>query len=164
MRPGHLAVELEIIRIGLGLWGGQVRFEQLVGNIVRLGIGDRLLRRVEFQRELLAHVAGRGPAHQGIDGAGTFRLIVQQPLLGAGLARLHGILGWSVNARTHVKPLILYQKRRPRPAAFARPWRSFRSRSDRKERSERRDSNTRPSAPKADALPGCATLRSPGLA
>jgi hypothetical protein len=25
--------------------------------------------------------------------------------------------------------------------------------------SERRDSNSRPSAPKADALPGCATLR-----
>ena len=29
--------------------------------------------------------------------------------------------------------------------------------------SERRDSNSRPSAPKADALPGCATLRQPAL-
>src|SRR4051812_25369569 len=101
MRPGHLAVELEIVRIGLGLLGGHMRLEQLVGNVVGLGIGHRFLRRVELQAKLLAHVARGCPAHQGIDGAGGFRLIVQLPLLGAGPARLHGVPGWSVDAGAH---------------------------------------------------------------
>src|SRR5471032_2545141 len=52
----------------------------------------------------------------------------------------------------------------PRPAHCAvarRPWHSFPREPRGNEWSERCDSNTRPSAPKADALPGCATLRSP---
>ena len=49
VRPRDPAVEAEIVRIGFGLGRGQMRLEQLIGYAVRLGVGHRFLRRVEFQ-------------------------------------------------------------------------------------------------------------------
>ena len=78
-----------------------LRFDHLVGNALALAIGDRVFLAVEVDGELLLHVAGRGPAHQGLDRLRLFRLIVQLPFLGLGPARLHRVLGGLVDACSH---------------------------------------------------------------
>ena len=76
-------------------------FEHLIGDAPALAISDGLLLAVEAQAQLLAHVAGRGPAHQRLDPAGRLRLKIEHPVLGIGLAGLHGGLGRLVDARGH---------------------------------------------------------------
>src|SRR6185312_3370139 len=127
VRPGNPAVEAEIVRIGFGLLAGQMRLEDLMGNGIRLGIGDRLLGRVEFQAKLLAHIGGRGPAHQGVDALRAFRLIFQHPELAASLARLHGVPGWLVDAGTHgtFSNPVSSPAARPEDAVARAAWHPF---------------------------------------
>src|ERR1017187_10012358 len=66
-----------------------------------LAIGDRLFLAGKAQMHLLAHVAGRGPAHQRLHRARRLGLEIKHPALGFGVARLHGGLGWLVNAGCH---------------------------------------------------------------
>src|SRR5262245_8732953 len=137
MGPVVGSAPFEILRIGLfqqplGRW-----LEQPISDAVALGIGDRLLPGVEGELDLLLHVAGRGPAHQRIGGPPLGRLVVEHPAPGIALAGLHGGSRWSVNPGSggHDAPI------------GCKKW------------SGRPDSNQRPSAPKADALPDCATPR-----
>ena len=67
----------------------RLRIEHLVRDAVALGIGDRLLGGRKPQPHLLAHVAGRGPAHQRLDLARLLGLVVEHPFPGLGGARLH---------------------------------------------------------------------------
>src|SRR6185437_3949462 len=99
--PGNLPVDAEIVRIGLCLGHRLVRLEHLIGDAMLLGIGDRLLARVEIELQLLAHVRGTRPAHQRVRRLGALRLVFEQPLPGADLARLHDIAGRSIDARAH---------------------------------------------------------------
>src|SRR5262245_55182128 len=114
------------------------RLEQPVSDAVALGIGDSLLPGGEAEPELLVHVARRRPPHQRIGGPLLGRLVVEHPAPGIALARLHGGSRWSVNPG---------------------PGRHDRSNRLQQKWSGRPDSNQRPSAPKADALPDCATPR-----
>ena len=114
-----------------------------MGNAVLLRIGDGFLEGIEFEADLAAHVGRGGPSHQGLDLASRFRLVLQKPLPRAGFPGLHRVSGGLINPCKHSSSL-----RGPPALPFrSRGW------------SGRRDSNTRPSAPKADALPGCATPR-----
>ena len=137
VRPGLLAAEGEVV--GVGPEDPRRAWRQhLEGDAVALGVGDGLLLGVEQHPHLAVHVGRTGPAHQRIGHPGAGRLELQHPFLGVGLARLHGGLGRNEDARQHGGPLAPKSVR----------W------------SGREDSNLRPSAPKADALPGCATPRS----
>ena len=78
------------------------------------------------------------------------------PCDGAGLQGRRGLPGETRTPDLLLRRQLLYPvelqavrwiEERPDDSAFMKGW------------SERRDSNSRPSAPKADALPGCATLR-----
>src|SRR5262245_860301 len=89
MRPGIAAVEGEIVGIGDAVPHRRVGLKDLVGDAVALAIGDRLLLSVEAQLHLLAHVTGTRPAHQRLDLARLFRLVVEHPFLGLGMAGLH---------------------------------------------------------------------------
>src|SRR5581483_208058 len=55
----------------------------------------------ESQADLRLHIPRAGPAHQRIDLARGLGLVLEQPLLGAGRARLHGGLGRLVDAGSH---------------------------------------------------------------
>lgn len=101
MRPGADAVELEIIRIGKRAPLHLVGLLHPVGDALALGVGYGLLLGVEPQAHLLVRVAGRGPAHQGLDLAGLVLFENQEPLLGAGQARLVGGFGRLVDSRGH---------------------------------------------------------------
>src|SRR5215472_2637654 len=78
-----------------------LRLDELEGNALPLAIGHRLFLAVEMQRELLLHVARRGPAHQGFDRARLLGLVLEPPFLGGGPARLHCVLGGLENASVH---------------------------------------------------------------
>src|SRR4051812_3230979 len=69
VRPGAAAIVGEIIRIGDRSAHRRLRLGKLIGNAAALAIRDRLFLRVELQAQLLAHVPGRGPAHQRLHGA-----------------------------------------------------------------------------------------------
>ena len=69
MRPGLAAAEGEIVGIGDRTAHRFLWLDHLVGDALALAIGDRLFLAVEVQRDLLLHVAGRGPAHQWLDRA-----------------------------------------------------------------------------------------------
>src|SRR5262245_48204539 len=143
MRPGNLAAEAEIVRVSLGLRRRPMGLEQLIGNAVLLRVRNRLFQRVELQADLAAHVGRCGPAHQGLDLARGLRFVFQEPFPRPGLAGLHRVPGRLIDSCEHSpRPYCL-----PPEAGKGKEW------------SGRRDSNTRPSAPKADALPGCATPR-----
>src|SRR5215207_6057194 len=138
MRPLADAVELEIVGVGDRPALRLLRLLDPVGDALAGRVGDRLLLRVEPQLHLLARVAGRRPAHQGLDLARLDAVELEQPLLRPGLAGLHRGLGGLVDAGGGHRSACLFSARR---------W------------SGRPDSNQRPSAPKADALPDCATPR-----
>ena len=90
MRPGADPPELEIIRVRLLRHGARMRLEHAVGDAVPLRVGDGLLLGVEAQLHLRQHVVRAGPAHQRLGLARGGGLVVQEPVLGLGLARLHG--------------------------------------------------------------------------
>jgi hypothetical protein len=71
---------------------------------VALAIGHRFLLAGKAQPQLLAHVAGGGPAHQRLDFARLFRLEIEYPGLGIGKAGLHGGLGGLVDTCGHGTP------------------------------------------------------------
>src|SRR5438477_417608 len=77
--PGLAAPEREIVGIGDLTLRGILRLDHLVGNALALAIGHRVFLGIETQRELLLHVAGRGPAHQGLDRPGLLGLVIELP-------------------------------------------------------------------------------------
>src|SRR5499433_3905754 len=89
MRPGIAAVDGEIVGVGDAAPLNRLGFEELVGNAVALAIGDRFLGTLEAQLHLLTHVARARPAHQRLDLARLFRLVLEHPFLGLGRAGLH---------------------------------------------------------------------------
>ncbi len=118
MGPGVAPVEGEIVRIGHRAPGDRLGFEHLVGDAVALAIGDRLVLAGKAQAHLLAHVAGRGPAHQRLDLARLLGLEIERPALGIGQPRLHGGLGRLIDACGH--GTNLNDVRRPYKANGAR--------------------------------------------
>src|SRR3954452_24361789 len=101
MRPGLAAAEREIVGIGDRTAHRFLRLDHLVGDALALAIGDGFLLAVEVQRDLLLHVAGRGPAHQRLDRARLLGLVVELPFLGLRPAGLHRVLGGLENACGH---------------------------------------------------------------
>src|SRR5437667_6188404 len=101
VRPRIEASEGEIVGVSDLLARGLLRLEQLIGNAVALAIGDGLFLAVEAEPQLLLHVAGRGPAHQGLDPARLLRLEVERPQFGVGVARLHRGTRRLVDPRHH---------------------------------------------------------------
>ena len=105
MRPAQAAVVLEVVGVGLGAELALARPLDAVHVAVALGVVHGLLLAVEEEAELLAGVAGGGPAHQRLDPAGLLRLELQHPALGVGAAGLGGRLGASVDAHLHGRSL-----------------------------------------------------------
>src|SRR4051812_20428446 len=101
MRPGLAAAEREIVGIGDRTAHRFLRLDHLVGDALALAIGDGFLLAVEAQRDLLLHVAGRGPTHQRLDRARLLGLVVELPFLGLRPAGLHRVLGGLENACGH---------------------------------------------------------------
>src|SRR5262245_56207129 len=101
VRPGIAAVEGEIVGVGDAAPHRRLGLKDLVGDAVALAIGDRLLLTLETQLHLLAHVAGARPAHQRLDLARLFRLVVEHPFLGLGVAGLHRSFRRLVDACDH---------------------------------------------------------------
>src|SRR5262249_52186042 len=79
VRPRLAAAERKIVGIGDLTVGRGFWLDHLVWDALALAIGDRVLLGVEVDGELLLHVAGGGPAHQGLDRPRLFRLIVELP-------------------------------------------------------------------------------------
>src|SRR5882757_1580355 len=101
VRPGLGAPEREIVGIGDLPVRRILRLDHLIGNALALAIGDRVFLGVEVKRELLLHVAGRGPAHQRLDRPRLLGLIVELPFAGLGTSRLHRVFGGLKNACGH---------------------------------------------------------------
>ena len=101
MRPLALASILEIVSVSADRPLSLFRLEQLVGDAIALGVGDGFVAAVERQAHLALHVAGSRPAHQRVDTAGFLGFEFEDPFLGVGLARLHGIAGGFVDACKH---------------------------------------------------------------
>lgn len=150
MRPGDFAVIPEIVGIGNLTALRLVRLLDAEGNAVALRIGDGLFLALEAQAHLALHVGRGGVAHQRVDLARRLRLEFQNPVTGLGGAGLHGRLGRAENARRHFSYLVACVvsnhvvsncKGRTETARPGIGW------------SERQDSNLRPPAPKAGALP-----------
>src|SRR5580692_2282133 len=144
VRPGAAPRVGEIVGIGNAEPGRRLTLERLVGDAVALAIGDGLFLGVEFEPQLLLHVARTGPAHQRLDGARLFGLVIQHPFLGLGGAGLHRRAGWFIDSGGH--------KRLPldAPSRSEGGW------------SGQQDLNLRPGVPKTPALPGCAIPRRGG--
>src|SRR5665647_739354 len=101
MGPGLAAPEGKIVGIG-GLPASRLLgLDHLIGNALALAIGHRLLLGVEADGELLLHVAGGGPAHQGLDRARLLGFIIELPFLGLGGPRLHRVFGGLKDACGH---------------------------------------------------------------
>src|SRR6266702_1114122 len=101
MRPGLAAPEGEIVGISDLPMGRGLRLDDLVGNAFALAIGDRVFLGLETQRELLLHIAGRGPAHQGLDRPWLLGFVIELPIPGLGTPRLHRVFGGLKNACGH---------------------------------------------------------------
>src|SRR3981189_2191672 len=99
--PRLAAPECKIVGVGGRPPHRLLRLDHLVGNALALAIGHRLVLGVEAQAELLLHVAGGGPAHQGLDRPWWLRLLSELPFPGLGLARLHRVFGRLKNPRGH---------------------------------------------------------------
>src|SRR5262245_28727212 len=84
--PGTAARKGEIVGVGHAVPFRLLGFSDLIGDAVALAIGDRFLFAVKAQPELALHITRTGPAHQRFDDAWLFRLIVEHPVLGLGLA------------------------------------------------------------------------------
>src|SRR3981081_569387 len=107
MRPGIAPVEGEIVGVGHDAARRRLGMKDLVGDAMALAIGGRLLEGFEAQVHLLAHVARTGPAHQRLDLARLFGLIVEHPFLGLAGTGLHRSLRGLVDASRHVLSLAL---------------------------------------------------------
>src|ERR1700704_4976355 len=140
MRPGIAPVEGEIVGVGHDAARRRVGMKDLVGDAMALAIGGRLFEGFEAQVHLLAHVARTGPAHQRLDLARLFGLVVEHPFLGLAGTGLHRSLRGLVDASRHVLSLALTVEN-------AAAW------------SGQQDLNLRPGVPKTPALPGCAMPR-----
>jgi DNA-binding Lrp family transcriptional regulator len=101
VRPRLDALEGEIVGVGGRPAHRILGLDHLVGNALALAIGDRVFLGVEVQGELLLHVAGRGPAHQGLDRPGLLGLVIELPFPGHGPTRLHRVFGGLKNACGH---------------------------------------------------------------
>src|SRR5499433_532569 len=137
VRPGIAAVDGEIVGVGDAAPLSGLGVKDLIGDAVALAIRDRFLGSVEAQVHLLTHVARAGPAHQRLDLARLFRLVVEHPFLGLGCTGLHRGLRGLVDACDHGLSL----------ARARTTW------------SGQQDLNLRPGVPKTPALPGCAMPR-----
>src|SRR6476620_1235359 len=107
MRPGIAPVEGEIVGVGHDAARWRLGVKNLIGDAMALAIGGRLLDGVEAQVHLLAHVARTGPAHQRLDLARLFGLVIEHPFLGLAGAGLHRSLRGLVDAGRHGLSLML---------------------------------------------------------
>src|SRR4051794_18900147 len=107
MRPGIAPVEGEIVGVGHDTARRRLGMKNLIGDAMALAIGGRLFEGIEAQVHLLAHVARTGPAHQRLDLARLFGLIVEHPFLGLAGAGLHRSLRGLVYAGGHGLSLVL---------------------------------------------------------
>src|SRR6188472_1741141 len=140
MRPGIAPVEGEIVGVGYDAARWRLGMKNLIGDAVALAIGGCLFEGVEAQVHLLAHVARTSPAHQRLDLARLFGLVIEHPFLGLAGAGLHRSLRGLVDAGRHGLSLVLAVRN-------AAAW------------SGQQDLNLRPGVPKTPALPGCAMPR-----
>src|SRR5437762_181709 len=101
MRPRLAAPEGKIVGIGRLTPRRLLRLDHLIGDALALAIGDGVFLGVEAKGELLLHIAGRGPAHQGLDRPRLLRLVIELPFPGLGPARLHRVFGGLKNACGH---------------------------------------------------------------
>src|SRR6478672_511600 len=101
MGPGFAASKGEIVGICGLPPSRRLGFDHLVWNALALAIGHRLFLGVESYRELLLHVAGGGPAHQRLDRARLFGIIVKLPFAGLGGPGLHRVFGGLKDACGH---------------------------------------------------------------
>src|SRR6476469_8005554 len=141
MRPAVKAAEFEVVGVSLRLDLRPLRLVDAKRDAVARGVGHGLFERRELHAHLRSRVVGARPAHQRLDLARRSRLVIEHPVARAGAALLHGGLGWFVDAGNHLRLVPV----------------------DEREWSGQQDSNLRPPAPKAGALPDCAMPRSPLL-
>src|SRR4051794_19636253 len=133
MRPAADPVVAEVVGIALRLeLALMIRLHE-IGQLLALGIGDGVFLAVELEAQLALHVAGHGPAVQGIGLARSVRRKLHRPFVGAGPARLHRALAAPIDAHLHGPAALL--------PGHGWTW------------SGRLDSNQRLPAPKAGALP-----------
>src|SRR5262245_18288680 len=137
MRPAADAPELEVLRVGLRLDLGLPRLLDAEGDALARGVGDRLLLRLEAHANLRARVVGARPAHQRLEAARPVALELEHPF-----ARRRASLLPRAACRLEDTGCHWTSMRR------MRRW------------SGQQDSNLRPPAPKAGALPDCAMPRS----
>jgi len=86
MSPGVTALEGKIVRVRHDGSFQRYGLSYLVRDPPALAIGNRRFLAVEVQAQLLAHVAGRGPAHQRLDLPRCFGFKIEHPGLGIGKA------------------------------------------------------------------------------
>ena len=84
--PGVTTLEGKIIRVRHDPSFQRHVFSYLVRDAAALAIGNGFFPTVEAQAQLLAHVPGRGPAHQWLDLPRGFRFKIEHPSLGIGKA------------------------------------------------------------------------------
>ena len=104
MGPRRTPGVCEIIGIRNTLPPQRRAFEYLIRDPVSLAISDGFVLGVELKPQLLLHIARTGPAHQRLDRARLFRLVIQHPFLGLPRARLHCGAGRLVNPRGQFSP------------------------------------------------------------
>ena len=128
-------METEIIGVILVLYASGLWILYARGQFVLLGEGQGLFLAVELQADLATGIRGTNPAHQGVSLFGRFRFEFKHPTFDVLTPGLHGRPSWFENSNFgHI-------------ANSLGKW------------SGREDSNLRPPAPKAGALPDCATPR-----
>src|SRR5262249_22971997 len=101
MSPRLAAPKRKIVGIGYLPVRRLLRLDDLVGNTPALAIGVVFFLVLKVVRELLLHIGGGVPAHEGLDRAGLFWFVVKLPFPGLGPARLHRVLGGLKNASGH---------------------------------------------------------------
>ena len=82
MSPGVTALEGKIVRVRHYASFQRYSVSYLVRDAPALAIDNRRFLVVEVQAQLLAHVAGRGPAHQRFDLSRRFRFKIEHPGFG----------------------------------------------------------------------------------
>src|SRR5215831_7984916 len=139
MRPAVEAPKFEVVGVGLWLQFGLLRLFDAEGNAMPCGVGNGFFLARKLQADLRSRIVGARPAHQRLDGSRAFRLINEHPFVCASAALLHRGLCRLEDAGNHVVS---------HHSPLTGRW------------SGQQDSNLRPPAPKAGALPDCAMPRS----
>src|SRR3546814_11127098 len=99
--PAELAVDREVVGIGLRPRPALLWLDDGVGESVLLGEGHGFGPAVEGDADLVGGVAGRHPAHQWPRAAPRLATVFSDPPLGLLPAGLHGVLGRLLDANPH---------------------------------------------------------------